>query len=136
MDTPKTIFDLCFDDFGIKYYKQEDLDQPLNTLQKNYDILYDITGSNYIGLEIDWNYKEKYVDISMPDCVLNALKKTVQHPIDNNIPQINRQNQFTVNRYDMYCLIPLSHFLIKREQRGYKPYTRNYSIIPELQIRV
>ena len=60
---------LCHN-FGIQYHNKEDLDLLMNALQTKYEISTDVTGSNYIGLVTEQNYKEKQVDISMPDYIL------------------------------------------------------------------
>ena len=52
----------------------------MNTLQENYDISINEEGRNYCGLNIDWNYQQGYVDISMPNYVYKALKK-LAHPV-------------------------------------------------------
>ena len=73
--TCRTTFTLAVDDFGIKHFNQDDLDQLLNALKTNYTILEDPTGSHYCGLQIDWNYDKKYVDISMPGYIAKTLHK-------------------------------------------------------------
>ena len=54
--TRKTKFCLCVDDFGVKSFSDADKNHFLSTLQKYYDISVDDTGSNYLGLTMDWNY--------------------------------------------------------------------------------
>ena len=39
----------------------------------------DREGKNYCGLEINWNYNKKYVDISMSNYIPKVLQKH-QHP--------------------------------------------------------
>ena len=75
----KTIFALCVDDFGVKYHSKEDLNHLPLTLKKHYDISIDRDGNNYCGLLIEWDYKNGYVDISMPQYVAKALSK-YNHP--------------------------------------------------------
>lgn len=77
--TRKTIFCICVDDFGIKYFNKTDLNHLLHTLEAHYDVTTDWTGSNYCGLTIDWHYDEGYVDISMPGYIEKVLHK-FQHP--------------------------------------------------------
>lgn len=77
--TRKTIFCLCVDDFGIKYMNNEDLIHLLSTLQANYGVTVDKEGRNFCGLTIDWNYKQGYVDISIPGYIEKVLLK-YQHP--------------------------------------------------------
>ena len=45
-DTRRTIFCLCVDDFGVKYYSKADADHLINAL-KDYKITIDWKGNNY-----------------------------------------------------------------------------------------
>ena len=62
--TRPTIFALCVDDFGIKYFCQDDADHLLNALREHYDISVDWKGANYCGLTLDWNDEQGFVDVS------------------------------------------------------------------------
>eukprot|EP00804_Cyclotella_cryptica_P022237 CCRYP_017934-RA/>CCRYP_017934-RA protein AED:0.24 eAED:0.19 QI:0/0/0/1/1/1/2/0/738 len=73
-------FTLVIDDFGIKYIGQEHLDHLLQSIRKHYDVKVDHTGSLYCGITLHWNYKEKYLDISMPGYVTKQLTK-YNHPL-------------------------------------------------------
>ena len=42
-------FTLCVDDFGIKYTNKDDIDFLITTIQKDYKVTIDWTGSNYLG---------------------------------------------------------------------------------------
>ena len=74
-----TKFALCVDDFGITYNSEQDLKHLIKTLKIYYDISTDKDGKNYCGLTFDWNYKDGYVDISIPGCVPKALNQ-FNHP--------------------------------------------------------
>ena len=78
-ETRNIIFALCVDDFGIKYNNQEDLDHLIQSLKKHYEITIDMSGTNFCGLTLEWNYKHEYVDVSMPGYVAKKLKK-FEHP--------------------------------------------------------
>ena len=67
------------DDFGIKYYNNDDINHLLNALKKKYTVTMDWNGSTYCGLTINWNYQQGYVDISMPNYIPQLLQK-LQHP--------------------------------------------------------
>ena len=71
---------LCVDTFGIKYHSNEDLNHLQQTLKKYYEISLDKDGQNYCGLTLEWNYKESYVDVSMPHYITKALHK-YKHPM-------------------------------------------------------
>ena len=75
----KTKFCLCVDDFGVKYFSQDDANHFLNALKNHYTISTDMQGINYCGLTLEWNYEKKYVDISMPGYVQKNLER-YQHP--------------------------------------------------------
>ena len=77
--TRRKTFTLAVDDFSIKHFNQDYLDHLLNALKTHYTISEDTTGSHYCGLQIDWNYDKKYVDISVPGYIAKALHK-FQHP--------------------------------------------------------
>eukprot|EP00957_Ditylum_brightwellii_P024249 1829202-Ditylum_brightwellii.AAC.1 len=53
-----TTFALCVNDFGVKYTPTVDWD-----------------GKTYCGLDLDWHYDEKFVDITVPEYVEKALIK-------------------------------------------------------------
>ena len=50
----KTEFGLCVDDFGVKYYIQEDAQHLVNSLKDTYEFKADYSGKNYYGLTLDW----------------------------------------------------------------------------------
>jgi hypothetical protein len=77
-DTRPTNFCLCVDDFGIKSFTLADANHLLDTLRKYYKISVDWAGKNYCGLTINWNYRRRYVDTSMPGYLPSALKR-LQH---------------------------------------------------------
>jgi hypothetical protein len=79
--TKPTKFCLCVDDFGVKYFNQNDADHLIHALQTSgYAITIDMKGENYCGLKLEWNYDKGYVDISMPGYVKAALHKFQHKP--------------------------------------------------------
>ena len=74
-----TVFVLCVDDFGIKYFNQKDLDHLLNALKQTYKVSIDLEGKNYLGYELFWNYAYGYVDLAMPKYIPKALRR-FNHP--------------------------------------------------------
>ena len=68
-------FTLVVDEFGIKYIGKRHADHLLNVLKKHYDMETDWDGSLYCGITLKWNYKDKYVDISMPNYVKKNITK-------------------------------------------------------------
>jgi hypothetical protein len=78
-DTRPITFSLVVDDFGVKYVGRTHADHLLQSLQQLYVVTEDNTGSLFHGLTIDWNYVDRYVDISMPKYIPAMLHK-FQHP--------------------------------------------------------
>jgi hypothetical protein len=74
-----TTFTLAVDDFGVKYFSVADAQHLFDALKQRYTITEDWTGSHYLGFQLDWNYAQGHVDISMPGYVSKALT-TLRHP--------------------------------------------------------
>ena len=68
-------FMLVVDDFGIRYKNEKDLQHLFTSLREKYTISVDITGKNFCGFTLDWNYTNKFVDISMPSYIKNLLQQ-------------------------------------------------------------
>jgi hypothetical protein len=101
-ETRPTLFTLCVDDFGIKYTNKEDATHLLQALGQNYKYSVDWEGNNYLGLALNWNYQNKWVEISMPTYIAKALHK-FQHetpsrpqdsPHDHTEPVYGQKVQF------------------------------------------
>eukprot|EP00957_Ditylum_brightwellii_P048990 3717062-Ditylum_brightwellii.AAC.1 len=70
-----TKFILCVDNFGVKYITQDDADHLVDSIQQHYSATVDWKGKTYCGLSLEWNYKDRYVDIAVPKYVTKALVK-------------------------------------------------------------
>jgi hypothetical protein len=101
--TRPVTFSLCVDDFGVKYVGKEHAQHLEQVLRKKYRITSDWTGSLYVGLTLQWNYKSRTVDLSMPGYVAKALER-FQHPTptrpqhsphDWQAPQYGTKTQLT-----------------------------------------
>ena len=68
-------FSLVVDDFGVKYVGKEHAEHLVQTLQQDYTISVDWSGDLYCGIKLDWNYEERYLDISMPGYVTKLLQR-------------------------------------------------------------
>ena len=96
-------FTLVVDDFGVKYVGKEHFQHLTNALSGLYEITVDETGSKYLGMTLEWDYENRFVDISMPGYVKKALHR-FQHaptkvrnsPYPAPIPQYGKKQQFTV----------------------------------------
>jgi hypothetical protein len=78
-NTRELTFTLVVDDFGVKYTNQADAEFLIQTLEGQYTVKTDWTGSLYCGLTLQWDYKARTCDVSMPGYVDRALKR-FQHP--------------------------------------------------------
>jgi hypothetical protein len=65
-DTRPISFSLVVHDFGVKYVGQEHAEHLMACIKKNYNISSDWNGTAYCGLTLDWDYKNRTVDLSMP----------------------------------------------------------------------
>jgi endonuclease I len=63
------------DDFGVKYVGCEHAEHLMKCIKKNYNISSDWKGSAYCGLTLEWDYKNRTVDLSMPGYIKAALHK-------------------------------------------------------------
>ena len=73
-------FCLTVDDFGIKYFNKADVEHLLQTIGQLYKYTTDWTGQHYCGMKLDWNYKQGYVDVSMPGYVTMTLQRLQYTP--------------------------------------------------------
>ena len=58
-DTRSIQFTLVVDDFGVKYTRQEDVNHLKTVIEQNYTVTADWTGNRYIGITLDWDYKQR-----------------------------------------------------------------------------
>ena len=68
-------FTLVVDDFGVKYVGKEHAIHLKNTLEGHYKVTQDWKGNRYIGITLDWDYKQRQVHLSMPGYVAKALRQ-------------------------------------------------------------
>jgi hypothetical protein len=74
-DTHPISFSLVVDDFGVKYVGREHAEHLMECFKKNYNISSDWNGSPYCGLTLEWDYKNRTVDLSMLGYIKAALHK-------------------------------------------------------------
>jgi hypothetical protein len=74
-------FVLVVDDFGIKYINKDDLDHLIRTLEKYYEVAVDLDGKEFVKIELDWDYENKRVHLSMAPSLQKALRQ-----FDNIVP--------------------------------------------------
>jgi hypothetical protein len=96
-------FTLCIDNFGIKYVGKEHADHLAKILNEYYVCSIDWTGTHYIGMNMDWDYSQCQVHVSMLDYVPKALTRfrhckprTPQHQPNPHVkPNYSAKAQYT-----------------------------------------
>jgi hypothetical protein len=73
--TRPVLFSLLVDDFGMKYIGRDNAEHIMAEIKKNCDISSDWKGSAYCGLNIDWDYTNDTVNLSMSVYIKAALHK-------------------------------------------------------------
>jgi hypothetical protein len=83
-------FTLVVDDFGVKYVGKEHALHLKSVLESYYPLSTDWTGDRYIGIQLDWDYNNRKVHLSMPGYKAKALKqfqhKTPSEPQHSPFP--------------------------------------------------
>jgi len=60
-------FTLAVNYFGVKYFNKDEANHLFSALQDKYSLSIDWSGDSYLGLTINWNYNNGYVDNSLID---------------------------------------------------------------------
>ena len=69
-------FTLVVDDFGVKYTRRKDAEHLLRILETEFTaVSTDWEGKLYCGITLEWNYRERLLDISMPGYIKKVLQK-------------------------------------------------------------
>jgi hypothetical protein len=68
-------FTLCVNSFGVKYVGREHAEHLLQVLNMHYKYSQDWGGKKYLGMDIDWDYKQRKVHVSMLKYVSEALMR-------------------------------------------------------------
>jgi hypothetical protein len=68
-------FTLVVDNFGVKYINKDDVEHLLEALKKDYACNTDCDGTRYLGLSLNWDYKERNVHLGMPGNIEKALAR-------------------------------------------------------------
>jgi hypothetical protein len=78
------MFSLVVDNFGVKYVRRKHAQHLVDTLSSFYKITTDWETTKYCGITLKWDYDNQTVDLSMPNCVADALHH-FQHDTPNNL---------------------------------------------------
>ncbi len=68
------------DKFGVKYIGKEHVMHLIRVLKEHYKVEEDWEGTGYLGITMDWDYKNHQVHLSMPEYVERALAQ-FDHPV-------------------------------------------------------
>ena len=74
------MFALVVDDFGVECVDQEHAQHLIITLQENYEITADCAGTKFLGIDLEWNYSDHTVRLSMKNYIIDVLKR-FQHKL-------------------------------------------------------
>ncbi len=66
---------MLVDDFGVKYVNKDDVDHLIASIKKNYMLTKDWTGNLYCGIQLNWDYAGRTVDISMSGYIKKKLQE-------------------------------------------------------------
>ncbi len=77
---PPISFTLVIDNFVIKYIGKENVTHLISILKKHYEVKKDWEGRQYLGITMDWDYRNHKVHLSMPEYVERALAQ-FGHPL-------------------------------------------------------
>jgi len=84
-----TQFVLVVDDFGIKYFTKDNLDHLADTLKKYYRVKIDPDGKELVKIELDWDYTNKKVHLSMKPYLEKSLRQ-----FDNVVPTKHQHSPY------------------------------------------
>ncbi len=83
-DTKNITFTLVVDNFGVKYVDKSNVEHLIASLKANYALTVDWTRNLYCGISLDWDYVNRWVDISMPGYIKKKLQE-YKHVIPSRI---------------------------------------------------
>ncbi len=92
-------FMLCVDDFSMKYAGREHAEHLLQVLNMHYKCLQHWDGKKYLGMDIDWDYKQMKIHVLMLEYVPEALMR-FQHKAPST-----PQHQLYPHVKPTYCAI-------------------------------
>jgi hypothetical protein len=96
------MFSLVVDDFGVRYTDKHNVERLLAALHQEYNYSIDWDGTCYIGLTLEWDYKNGKVFLSMPGYIERALQRfehfrptKIEHsPHDWTVPKYGARQQY------------------------------------------
>ena len=96
-------FTLCDNDYRVKYVWREHAEHLPQVLNANYKCAIDWEGKKYLGMDIDWDYKQMKVLVSILKYVPEALAlfwhKAPQIPQHQPYPHVRPTCRATTHQY-------------------------------------
>jgi hypothetical protein len=128
-DTKPLAFTLVVDNFGVKYVNQDDAKHLEACLAKHYPMKSDWTEGRYVGIYLNWDYKNGTVKLTMPDYAKNTLhqfqhktpKQKVHSPSKYTAPQYGVKIQLT-NAIDKSPSLTPDQTILLQQVTGNKLY--------------
>jgi hypothetical protein len=69
------MFTLVVNDFGVKYVNKNNVEHLISSIKANYELTVDWTGNLYCGITLDWDYVNRWADISMRGYIKKKLQE-------------------------------------------------------------
>jgi hypothetical protein len=113
-------FTLVVDDFGVKHVDKADIDHLIDSIKKTYTLTKDWTGALYCSVALDWDYKNRAVDILIPGYIKKKLQEynQVQSKRIQTCPYTPAPKQFGTEAQRL-LLLDDSPLLDKKASSGY-----------------
>jgi hypothetical protein len=90
-DTKPIQFALVVDDFGIEYQNKADAEELIHALRTHYEaVSVNWEGKLFCGITLEWDYKNRRVDLSMPGYI-----DKVRHKYHHDMPQQPKHQPYT-----------------------------------------
>ena len=68
---------MVVDNFRVKYVGKKHALHLKQTIEENYTVTTEWDGNIYIGIVLDWDYKQRQVNLSLPGYTNKALKQFI-----------------------------------------------------------
>jgi hypothetical protein len=97
------MFSLVVDEFGVQYVGHEHAEHLEKFISSKYKMTTDLEGTQYCGVDLDWDYENRTMDLSMPSYVQKSVQR-FYHPVPTcpqhsshayAMPQYGAKTQFT-----------------------------------------
>ena len=102
-------FTLVVDNFGVKYVDKTGVKHLISSIKSNYGLTGDWTGNLYCEISLDWDYVNRWVDISMPGYIRKNCRNTTtsfQHICKSVCTHLNH---FFLDPKPKLLFLPMNH---------------------------